>query len=71
MRTADELKQAVDGYMEAHGMQMKKNYFNPFEKTYQVTTMDYTEIDAKIVQCKNGKTKIVFKVDGKVVSIKK
>lgn len=71
MKTAEQLRKAVDNYMEHHGMEKKKSSFDPFAKTYKVTSMDYTELDAKIVDCKNGNTKLVFKVNGKISSIKK
>lgn len=71
MKTAEELKVMVDNYMKTHGMELKKSSFNPFDLTYTVTTMDYTELDAKIITMKNGNTKTVFKVDGTVASLYK
>ena len=70
MKTAEELKQAVDEYIVAKGYELKKSYFSPFDNVYNVTTTDYTELEGKLVKCKNGKMKLVFKVDGKVRSIK-
>lgn len=71
MKTADELKQAVDSYMKRKGEKLKKSNFNPFDMTYSVTTQNYTEYEAKIITDKNGKKRTIFKVDGKVASFNK
>lgn len=71
MKTIQELKSAVMFYCSKHGHMPRYIKCFPDELIVNVLAMDYTEIEAKIIQCKNGKTKLVFKVDGKVVSIKK
>lgn len=72
MRTIDELEKAVLDYVERHQLgEKKKSSHYPSELYYSYTTMNYTELEAKIVQMKNGKTRVVFKVDGKVTSLYK
>jgi hypothetical protein len=71
MRTADELKKAVDSYIERKGEKMKKSNFSPFDLTYSVTTQDYTEYEAKIITDKSGRKRTIFKVDGKISSFNK
>lgn len=70
MRTFAELKSAVLFYCSKHGYMPKYTKCNPEGLYYYVLAMDYTEIEAKIIKMKNGKQKLVFKVDGKIVSIK-
>lgn len=71
MRKADELKKAVDSYIERKGERIKKSNFSPFDMVYSVTTQDYTEYEAKIITDKNGRKRTVFKVDGKISSFNK
>lgn len=72
MRNIAELEKAVLAYVERHKLgAKKKSSCYPDELYYSYTTMDYTELEAKIVQMKNGNTRVVFKVDGKVTSIYK
>lgn len=68
---AYELQTLVDDYMARRGWKLKKSSFNLSNMTYTVTTMDYDELDAKLTKCKNGSTKITFKLNGKVTSIYK
>lgn len=71
MRTYEELNRAVLFYCSKHGHMPKYIKRYPDEMTISVLAMDYTELDAKIATDKNGKTRVVFKIDGKVASLKK
>lgn len=71
MKTIEELEKAVLAYVDRHNLgAKKKSSCYPSELYYSYTTMDWTELEAKIVPTKNG-SKVVFKVDGKVTSIYK
>lgn len=69
MKTMQELKSAVMFYCGKHGYMPKYIKCFPDDLHYEVLTMDYTKLDAKIIQVQNGKTKVVFKVDGKIASL--
>lgn len=71
MRTFDELEKAVAAYCERHGHTPKHTKRRPNEKYLHIEATDYTSIEARIMEQKNGKTRVLFKVDGKVTSIKK
>lgn len=71
MRAFEELEQAVVEYCKRHGHTPKHTKRRPSAKYYYVEAMDYTEIEAKIAPMKNGKERVVFKVNGKITSIKK
>lgn len=71
MKTFQELNHAVMFYCSKHGYMPKYIKRYPDELSISILSMDYTELEAKIVKCKNGKTKVVFKVDGKTTSINK
>ena len=66
-----ELEKAVNAYVNRHGMELKFTSLSPFGNFYNVRTMDYTEIESKIITMKNGKTRVLFKVDGKISSLYK
>lgn len=71
MKTAYDLQQFVENFVKEKGMKKKKSSYDPHKQTYSLTTMDGLEIDSKIIQMKNGKTRTMFKIDGEVVSVKK
>lgn len=71
MKTFKELNHAVLFYCSKHGYMPKYIKRFPDEMFISILATDYTEIEGKIVQMQNGKTKLVFKVDGKIKSIKK
>ena len=65
-----ELEKAVNAYMERHGMKAKYTSLNPMKNFYNVNyTMNYDTLEARIITMKNGKTRTIFKVNGKIVSI--
>lgn len=67
-----ELEKAVNQYMERHGMKPKWTSLNHETNTYNVNrTMDYDRLEARIINTKDGKTKVLFKVNGEVTSIYK
>ena len=65
------LEKAVNDYMERHNLELKHSFRNVDYNYYNVTTMDFKLLEARIIPMKNGKSKIVFKVDGKLSSIYK
>lgn len=69
MRNIEDLIKVVNAYVERHGLTPKMTYTDPDALIYNIRTMDYTELESKIIKMKNGKTRIGFKVDGKVTSI--
>lgn len=71
MKDIHELKSAVLFYCSKHGYMPKYKKILPDEKYIFIEAMDYTQLEAKIVPMKSGKTKVVFKVDGKVASLYK
>lgn len=67
-----ELEKAVNDYMNRHGMKPKYTSLNHETNTYNVNyTMDYDRLESKIITMKNGKTKVIFKVNGKIESLYK
>lgn len=67
-----ELEKAVNQYIERHGMKPKWTSLNHETNTYNVNrTMDYDRLEARIINTKDGKTKVLFKVNGEVTSIYK
>jgi len=71
MRTIDELEKAVVAYAKRHGHTPKMTSRYPDEKYYSIVSMDYTKMEGKIISMKNGKERVIFKVDGKITSLKK
>lgn len=71
IKNAEQLQQAVNDYMNRHGLKLKYSRYNPFDNYYNVLTTDYTQLESKVITMKNGKTRVVFKVDGKVKSLYK
>lgn len=71
IKNAEQLQQAVNDYMDRHGLKLKYSRYNPFDNYYNVLTDDYTQLESKVITMKNGKTRVVFKVDGKVKSLYK
>lgn len=72
MRNIDELEKAVLAYAEKHGYgpnKMSSRY--PDQLYYSYTDMNYYKLEGQIITMKNGKTRVVFKVDGKVTSLYK
>lgn len=67
-----ELEKVVNDYMNRHGMKPKYTGINPDKQEYNVYyTMDYDRLESKIITMKNGKTKVIFKVNGKIESLYK
>lgn len=67
-----ELEKAVNDYMSRHGMKPKWTSLNHKTKTYNVNrTMDYNRLESRIITMKNGKTRVIFKVNGEITSIYK
>lgn len=67
-----ELEKAVNDYMSRHGIKPKYISTNINKQEYNVIyTMDYDRLESKIITMKNGKTKVVFKVNGKIESLYK
>lgn len=67
-----ELEKAVNDYMNRHGMKPKWTSLNHEKQCYNVNcTMDYDRLEARILTMKNGKTKVLFKVNGKITSLYK
>ena len=65
-----ELEKAVNEYMKRHGMKPKWTSLNHETNTYNVNrTMDSDRLEARIINTKDGKTKVLFKVNGEVTSI--
>lgn len=71
MKTIDELEKAVNDYCTRHGMIPQYTKCRPDEKYYFVRSMDYSQMEARILEQKNGKTRVIFKVDGNVTSLYK
>lgn len=65
------LEKAVNDYMERHSLQLQHDFRNNDYNYYNVTTTDFTLLEARIVKTYNGKTRVVFKVDGKIASLYK
>ena len=66
-----QLEEVVNDYVKRKGMKLKYSRLNIVENSYNVLNIDYTEIESKIITMKNGRTKVVFKVDGKITSLYK
>lgn len=67
-----QLEKIVNAYMERHGMKPKYTSLNPEKQCYNVNyTMDYDRLESRIITMKNGKTRVVFKVNGEVTSLYK
>lgn len=67
-----ELEKAVNDYMERHGIKPKYFSLNTDKQEFNVIyTMDYDRLESKIITMKNGKTRVVFKVNGEVTSLYK
>lgn len=67
-----ELEKAVNDYMERHGMKAKWTSLNHEKQFYNVNrTMDYDRLESRIITMKNGKTRVVFKVNGEITSLYK
>lgn len=66
-----QLEKAVQAYMKRHGMSLKYSQRNYTGNIYNVLTSDYTQLESKIITMKNGKTKVIFKADGKIESLYK
>ena len=65
-----ELEKAINAYMKRHRMKPKYTSLNPEKQIYKVNyTMDYDRLEGKIITMKNGKTRVVFKVNGEVTSL--
>jgi hypothetical protein len=72
MKTIEELEKAVIAYAEKHGYGPLKMYsYYPDKLYYSYTDINYYKLEGQIITMKNGKTRVVFKVDGKVASIYK
>lgn len=66
------LEKAVNDYMKRHGMKPKYTSLDHEKQSYNVNyTMDYDRLKSRIITMKNGKTKVVFKVNGEITSIYK
>lgn len=62
-----ELEKAVNAYMERHGMKPKYISLDPDKQEYNVIyTMEYDKLESRIIKMKNGKTRVIFKVNGKI-----
>lgn len=67
-----DLEKAVNAYMERHGIKPKYISTNIDKQEYNVIyTMDYDRLESRIITMKNGKTRVVFKVNGKIESLYK
>ena len=67
-----DLEKAVNAYMERHGMKPKWTSLNHEKQFYNVNyTMDYDRLESRIITMKNGKTRVIFKVNGKIESLYK
>ena len=66
-----ELEKAVNTYMKRNNLQLKYSNRNIDYNYYNVTTTDFKLLESRIIQMKNGKTRVLFKVDGKTTSIYK
>ena len=66
-----QLENAVKDYMSRHGLEEKHSRLNIVNNTYNVDTMNYNRLESKIILMKNEKTKVIFKVNGKITSIYK
>lgn len=67
-----ELEKAVNAYMERHGMKPKWTSLDHTTNTYNVNyTMDYDKLESRIITMKNGKTRVIFKVNGEITSLYK
>lgn len=66
-----QLEEVVNDYMKRKGMKLKYSRLDIVENSYNVLTMDYTKIESKIITMKNGKTRVVFKLDEKITSLYK
>lgn len=67
-----ELESAVNAYMERHGIKPKYISTNIDKQEYNVIyTMEYDRLESRIITMKNGKTKVLFKVNGKIESLYK
>ena len=67
-----ELEKAVNSYMERHGMKPKWTSLSHEKQFYNVyRTMENDRLEARIITMKNGKTRVVFKVNGEVTSLYK
>ena len=66
-----QLEKAIQAYVKRHGMSLKYSQRNYTDNIYNVLTSDYTQLESKIITMKNGKTRVVFKVDGKIESLYK
>lgn len=67
-----ELEEAVNAYMERHGIKPKYISTNIDKQEYNVIyTMEYDRLESRIITMKNGKTKVLFKVNGKIESLYK
>lgn len=65
-----ELEKAVNDYMSRHGMKAKYTTLNTEKQFYNVNyTMEYDILESRIITMKNGKTKVIFKVNGKIKSL--
>lgn len=67
-----ELEKAVNSYMERHGMKPKYTSLNHEKQFYNVNyTMDYDRLESRIIKMKNGRTRVIFKVNGEITSLYK
>lgn len=65
------LEKAINDYMEKHNLKLKHSFRNVDYNYCNATTTDFKLLEAKIIKAYNGKTRVVFKVDGKIASIYK
>lgn len=64
-----QLEKAVNAYMEKHNLQLKNSFRNIDYNYYNVTTTDFKLLEARIIKMTNGKTRTIFKVDGKITKL--
>ena len=65
------LEKAVNDYMSRHGLTLKYSNRNIDYDYYNVTTTDFTLLEGRIIKKSNGKTTVIFKVDGQRKSLYK
>ena len=64
-----QLEKVVDDYMKRHNLQLKHSFRNIDYNYYNVTTTDYKLLEARIIKMANGKTRTMFKIDGKITKL--
>ena len=64
-----QLEKAVNAYMKRHNLKLKSSFRNIDHNYYNVTTTDFKLLEARIVKMTNGKTRTIFKVDGRITKL--